>query len=390
MKYDFETLVSRKGTGASKWELMYSQKPDASDSAVPFSVADMEFKNAPEIINGLKKYLDSAILGYTSPTDAYYDAVIAWHEKHHGFTPEKAHILTSPGVVPAFINSVGALTEKGDSIVFMTPSYPPFWQAGKKNSVNVVECPLIADGDSYRIDFDLFENIVSRPDVKAFILCNPHNPVGRVWTKDELTRLCELCLANGVYIISDEIHSDIVRRGVKHTSVGSLDEKFAPISLVCTAPTKTFNIAGMQTSNVIAKDDALREKLVSGGVNVGLSALGYEACRLAYTYGEEWLDELTTVLDGNFELMHDYITKNLPELKMYRSEGTYLAWVDCRALGLGKDELEKLNIENELFLDEGYMFGKEGEGFERINVACPRHVLASALEKMKEAYKKAR
>lgn len=388
MKYDFETLVSRKNTGAVKWNSMYSAKPDTSDSTVPFSIADMEFKNAPEIIEGLKEYLDSAILGYTSPTDAYYDAVISWHKNHHGFTPEKEHILTSPGVVPAFINAVGALTNAGDSIVFMTPSYPPFWRAGTDNSVNVVECPLIDLGDTYAIDFELFASIVSRPEVKVFILCNPHNPVGRVWTKDELTKLLDICLEHNVYVISDEIHSDLIRRTAKHTSVGSLDEKYSPISLICTAPSKTFNLAGMQTSNVIVKDTVLREKLIAGGVNVGLSALGYEACRLAYTVGEAWYNELITVIDENFKLMHDYISKNLPALKLYRSEGTYLAWLDCRSLGLSKEELEKLNIEHELFLDEGYIFGKEGIGFERINIACPRHVLISALDRMCEAYSK--
>lgn len=388
MKYDFETLVSRKNTGAVKWNMMYSAKPDTANETVPFSIADMEFKNAPEIIEGLKAYLDSAILGYTAPTEAYCDAVIAWHKKHHGFEPKKEHILTSPGVVPAFTNAVGALTKAGDSIVFMTPSYPPFWQAGTKNSVKVVECPLIDRGDTYEIDFDLFASIVSRPDVKVFILCNPHNPVGRVWTEDELTKLLDLCLEHGVYVISDEIHSDLIRRGIKHTSVGSLNEKYSPVSIICTAPSKTFNLAGMQTSNVIVKDDELREKLKSGGVDIGLSALGYEACRLAYTLGEAWLDELITVIDGNFELMHDYISEKLPSLKLYRSEGTYLAWLDCRSLGLTAEELEKLNVEHELFLDEGYIFGNNGVGFERINIACPRHVLLSALDRMYEAYSK--
>ncbi len=386
MKYDFETLVSRKNTGAVKWDMMYSAKKDVKEGTVPFSIADMEFKNAPEIIDGLKSYLDTAILGYTSPTDAYYDAVIGWHAKKHGFSPEKEQILTSPGVVPAFINATGALTSPGDSIVFMTPAYPPFWSAGTKNGVNTVECPLINKDGRYSVDFDLFEKIVSRPDVKLFLLCNPHNPVGRVWTRDELIKMLDLCLTNGVYVIADEIHSDLIMPDVTHVSVGTLDEKYSPISLICTAPSKTFNLAGMQSSNIIVKDASLRKKLTDAGVDIGLSALGYEACRLAYTYGEEWLGELVTVLDGNFRYMYDYIEENMPEIKAARTEGTYLAWLDCRALGLDPKALEALNISHDLFLDEGYIFGKEGEGFERINVACPRKVLANALDRMKTAY----
>lgn len=386
MKYDFETLVSRKKVGAVKWDIMYAAKPDIPDGTVPFSIADMEFKNAPEIIDGLKAYLDSTVLGYTAPTDAYYNAVIDWQTKRHGYTPKKEHILTSPGVVPAFTNAVRALAAEGDSIVFMTPAYPPFWQAGTKNSVSVVECPLIDKGDTYKIDFDLFESIVSRPDVKVFILCNPHNPVGRVWTKDELTKMLDLCLEHGVYVISDEIHSDLILPGVTHTSVGTLDEKYTPISLICTAPSKTFNLAGMQASNIIVRDAELRKKLRDGGVEIGLSALGYEACRLAYEHCEAWLDELITVLDGNFRFMREYLEKNLPIIKMYRTEGTYLAWIDCRALGLSNEELERLHIRHDLFLDEGYIFGKEGNGYERINIACPRHVLADALSRMSEAY----
>lgn len=386
MKYDFETLVSRKGTGAAKWDVMYAAKSDVADGTVPFSIADMEFKNAPEIIDGLKEYLDKTVLGYTSPTDRYYDAVIAWQEKRHGYRPSKEHILTSPGVVPAFIRAAGALADKGDSVVFMTPAYPPFWQAGHQNGVGVVECPLIDLGGTYGVDFDLFASIAARPDVKVFILCNPHNPVGRVWSRDELTGVLDICLENGVYVIADEIHSDLILPGVTHTSVGTLDEKYSPITLICTAPSKTFNLAGMQTSNIIVKDPSLRAKLRAGGVEVGLTALGYEACRLAYTHCEVWLDELITVLDGNFRFMREYIEKNLPYLKLYRTEGTYLAWLDCRALGLSNEELERLHVKHDLFLDEGYIFGKEGAGFERINVACPRRVLADALDRMKAAY----
>ncbi len=386
MKYDFETLVSRKGTGAVKWDIMYSAKSDVAEGTVPFSIADMEFKNAPEIIEGLKSYLDTAILGYTAPTDAYCSAVIDWHTKRHGFTPEKEQLLTSPGVVPAFINAAGALTDEGDAIVFMTPAYPPFWSAATKNRLTAIECPLVLTDGDYTVDFDLFESIVSRPEVKVFLLCNPHNPVGRVWTKDELRRMLELCLENGVYVISDEIHSDLIMPGADHVSVGTLGDRYIPFTVICTAPSKTFNLAGMQSSNVIVRDASLRKRLTDAGMNVTLSALGYEACRLAYAHGEEWLEELITVLDGNFRYMYDYIEANMPYIKPTRTEGTYLAWLDCRALGLDPKALEALHVKHDLFLDEGYIFGREGEGFVRINVACPRAVLADALDRIKTAY----
>ncbi len=386
MKYDFETLVPRKNVGASKWDMMYGIKPSLRDGVVPFSVADMEFKNAPEIIEGLKSYLDTAILGYTQPTDGYYEAVIDWCRRRHGYIPEKKHILTSPGVINAFVKGAGALAGKGDSIVFMTPAYPPFWNAGNANGLPVVECPLIDCGDTYEIDFELFESIVSRPDVKVFILCNPHNPVGRVWTREELTRMLDLCLEHGVYVISDEIHSDLIMPGVTHTSVAAMDEKYHPIIAVCCAPSKTFNIAGMQTSNVIVFDDGIRERFVNGGAHVGLTALGYEACRLAYAYGEDWLTELLTVIKDNYDTAVDFISSRIPKLKVYRLEGTYLMWVDMRGLGLSKEEIERINLEHDLFLDEGYIFGKEGTGFERINIACPKWVLTEALERFADAF----
>lgn len=383
MKYDFITLVPRKNVGAIKWDIMYSAKPDAGENAVPLSVADMEFKNAPEIIEGLKAYLDRTVLGYTQGTDEYYAAVIDWCRRHHGYEPKKEHILTSPGVVPAFIKAAGCLSD-GAAVTFMTPAYPPFWSAGRDNGIPVVECPLIDRGDTYDIDFDRFEAVVSRDDVGVFILCNPHNPVGRVWTRDELIRMLELCLQHNVYVIADEIHSDLIMPWAEHVSVGTLDERYLKNTVICTAPSKTFNLAGMQTSNIIVPDDELRSRLSPVGAN--LNSLGYEACRLAYTYGEEWLCELITVLADNYRFVCDYLAEHIPKIKPYRTEGTYLMWLDCRELGLTAEELERINIEHDLFLDEGYIFGNEGKGFERVNIACPRHVLKHALERLADAY----
>lgn len=385
MKYDFETLVPRKNTGSMKWNGMYSLKNDIPDDIVPLSVADMEFKNAPEITEGLKKYLDTAILGYTEPTEEYYDALSAWTKARHGYEVKKEEVLTSPGVIPAFVKATGALTQKGDSVMFLTPAYPPFWSAGETNGINVVEVPLVPDGSTYTVDYEAFEAAASRPDVKVFILCNPHNPIGKVWLRVELMRMLDICMENGVVVISDEIHSDIIMPGVHHTSVGALDEEYRRNAIICTAPSKTFNLAGMQTSNIIVPDPELRKRVSC--VNTYLTALGYEACRIAYTSAGKWLDEMIVYVNENYHFVCDFLSSHLPKIKPCKLEGTYLMWLDMRELGYDEKELERINIEHDLFLDEGYIFGNEGKGFERLNLACPRHVLEKALLRLEDAYK---
>ena len=385
MKYDFDTLYSRKNTGSMKWDGMYAMKENIPDDIVPLTIADMEFKNAPAIIEGLKAYLDTSILGYTGPTDEYFDAVIDWTKKRHGYDTKKEEILTSPGVIPAFIKATGALTEKGDAVMFLTPAYPPFWNAGNSNGIDVVEVPLVDCGDTYTVDYEAFEAAVSRPEVKVFILCNPHNPIGKVWSREDLVRMLDLCLKNNVVVISDEIHSDLILPGITHTSVGTLDEVYRRNAIICTAPSKTFNLAGMQTSNIIVPNPELRKKVAC--VNTGLTALGYEACRCAYTGAGEWLDELLLYVNENYRFTVDFLASRLPKIKPYKLEGTYLLWLDMREYGYTKEELEKINIEHDLFLDEGYIFGKEGIGYERVNIACPRHVLKAALLRLEEAYK---
>ncbi len=389
MKYDFETLVKRKGVGSGKWEGMYKANPEVGEDVVPFSVADMELKNAPEIIKGLKEYLDHCILGYTDPTDAYYEAAIGWMERRHGFRPEKEWFIETAGVVPAIRQMVGAFTKPEDAVLITPPVYYPFKMSVEQNKRKLVESELVIKDGHYELDFEDFEKKAAQPDVTLFILCSPHNPVGRIWTEEELLRICEICYRNHVFIISDEIHFDLIMPGYRHVSMGTFEQKYLDNCAICTAPSKTFNLAGMQTSNILVPNAEYRSKLEGARGYFSLTAMGYKACELAYNRGEEWLEALLVHLDGNRKLAEDFMKEHLPQIHVFPLEGTYLQWWDCRSLGLEEEELEHfMKQEAELFLDEGYMFGEAGSGFERINLACPRDVLEKALKRFLAALQK--
>ncbi|MBR0421885.1 MAG: pyridoxal phosphate-dependent aminotransferase [Clostridia bacterium] len=389
MTYDFTTLPDRWDAGAFKYEDMKKKKPDVSRDAVPLSVADMEFLDPPEVMEGLKRYLDHNVLGYTGPTEGYFSAVQNWMERRHGFRPEKDWFITSPGIVPALYELVKALTGPGEGVLMLSPVYHPFRFAAQEQGREAVFCPLIERERTYDIDFDLFEKLCAQPQVKLFLLCSPHNPVGRIWTREELVRLGDICLEHDVVMVADEIHGDLILPGYTFTSVGTLPEQYLNNAILCTAPSKTFNLAGMQCSNLFVPNGALREKLKQEGHYPTLTALGYESCRLAYTYGEAWLESLRTVLGENKKLVEGYLAKNIPVIKPFELMGTYLMWLDCRGLGLSKDALEKAMIDGELFFDEGYIFGSEGAGFERLNLACPAWVLQKAMDKLSAVVRKA-
>ena len=390
MAYDFTTLPDRWNAGAFKYEHMKEKKPDVSRDAVPLSVADMEFLDPPEVVDGLKEYLDHNVLGYTGPTDAYFSAVQDWMERRHGFRPERDSFITSPGIVPALYEIVKALTEPGDGVLMLSPVDHPFRFSAQEQGREAIFCPLIERERTYDIDFDLFEQLCAKPEVKLFLLCSPHNPVGRIWKREELLRLSEICLKNNVVMVADEIHGDLILPGYTFVSVGTLPEKYVKNAVICTAPSKTFNLAGMQCSNLFTADQGLREKLKKQGHYPTLTALGYESCRLAYTYGEPWLEALRIVLGENKKMTETYLAQHIPEIRPFELMGTYLLWLDCRALGLDKDALEKAMIDGELFFDEGYIFGSEGAGFERLNLACPTWVLQKALEKLEAVVRKVR
>jgi len=392
MKYDFETLVARRNMGASKWRLMEKFNKKLSEDIVPLSVADMEFKTAPEIVQGLKDYIDSSILGYTRGTDTYYTAVCSWMERKHNYLIDKEWIVAFSGVVPALYAIVKALTNPGDGVIIMTPVYYPFYSAVESEKREILRNELKLCGDHYEIDFQDLEEKARLKTSKLLFLCNPHNPVGRVWTREELERLGRICIDNNVLVVSDEIHFDLIMQGYEHTVFATISEKFQDNSIICTAPSKTFNLAGLQASNIIISNKKVRDLVEERRRNDGydeLNILGFNACETAYTKCDGWLDELIITIETNRKFLVEFITNNIPKIKIINLEGTYLQWLDFREFGMSSRELERfMQEEAHLFLDEGYIFGKEGKGFERINIACPTKVLEAALNRLNDAIKR--
>jgi aminotransferase/cystathionine beta-lyase len=391
MKYDFETVVDRSTIGSAKWEQMKLWKPDVTKGIVPFSVADMELKNPPEVIEGLKKYLDSTVLGYTLPTDDYLKAVCGWMKRRHDWDIEPDWLVGSEGVVSAFFTAIRAFSEPGDGVIIQTPAYYPFYSAIERNGRRLVKNPLVLTGQSFVIDYEDLERKARDPQNKILLFCSPHNPTGRVWRREELAKIGEICLRNHVLIISDEIHFDLIMPGHKQTVFANVSKELEDNMVVCTAPSKTFNLAGMQTSNIVIPNPVLRAKFVKeaeAGGFFSMSILGYKACEIAYTKCEAWLDELIKLIYHNHLELKKYIGENIPQIKVFDLEGTYLQWMDFRQLGLDKEGLEKyLHEKAELFFDEGYVFGEEGAGFERMNLACPTRVMMDGLKRLSDAVK---
>jgi len=391
MKYDFTTRVNRKDDGSMKWNDMYKKNPKVGSAVVPLSVADMEFPNPPEIIQGLKAYLDKTVLGYTHPTSRYFGALIEWMKTRHNWDVREEEVLLSPGIVPAFFMAIKALTKPGDGIIIQPPVYYPFYMAINSNNRKLIPNPLVRDEKylTYHIDFDDLEAKARDPNNKVLLFCSPHNPVGRVWKEEELRRVSDICLRNDVIMLSDEIHFDILLPGAKHTVYATLSEEAAQNCIVFTAPSKTFNLAGMQTSNLVIpnKDilDKVRTEFMSNSIFI-LGNMGIKACEIAYSQCSQWLDEFILFLEKNCDLVRNYFAEHIPQVKVYKVEGTYLQWLDFRAFGMDAKELENFMInEAEWFTDEGIMFGEEGSGFERINLACPSAVLEEALERLGKA-----
>lgn len=390
MKYDFNTLINRNELGSDKWELMKQTNPNVPKNIAPLSVADADIKLAPEIQQGLIKFIQNdPVFGYTCATDKYYNAVINWMKTKHNYAIEKDWIVLSNGVVTALNNAVAAFTNAGEGVIIFTPVYPPFYRVTKANDRKVVPCPLINQDTKYSIDFDKFETLAKQPENTLLILCSPHNPIGRVWQKDELEKIAKICLDNNITIISDEIHGDLIMPGYTHYPLASLSPEIANITITCTAPSKSFNLAGLQASNIIIKNPELREKFVNMQTQrgfSGLNTLAFEATTLAYTKAKAWLEEFKQLIYQNYQTLTTFIEQNLPNAKVYPLEGTYLAWIDFNSYVKDYHELEAKMLKANLYLDEGYIFGTEGEGYERINLACPTHVLIDALNRMKEIF----
>lgn len=393
MTYNFTTVHKRYNTGSKKWNELAVHGVKEDEDIIPFSVADMEFVTAPEIVEAIKEELDRNIMGYANPTDEYLDIVCRWMKERHGWEAKPEWILPAHGIVDAFFDAVKIYTKEGEGVMLMTPVYYPMYHAVKDNHRVLVDCPLVPCGDSYGIDFEDFEKKAADENTKLLILCSPHNPCGRVWKREELEKIGEICLKHHVLVVSDEIHFDLIMPGYKHIVFASLSEEIANNCIVCTAPSKTFNLAGLQTSNIFIPNPELREKYLSAlkltNPNPKCNILGYCACKAAYERGEAWLEEAINVIDTNRKLVVDFMAKEFPQIKVTRLEATYLLWMDWRGLNLDSKEMERINHEEaKLFFDEGYIFGAQGDGFERWNLACPTRYVEEALERMKASYKK--
>jgi cystathionine beta-lyase len=374
--YDFDRVIDRRGSNAIKWDIF-------AEGILPLWVADMDFASPMEIISGIQARLDHPIFGYQSQDTELLDVIKKWIFIQHGWKIEPEDILLMPGVVAGFNWVVRSFTENNNSVIFQTPIYFPFFEVSKNNNVRQITVPLKNTINGYEIDFDDFE-IKIRDDTRIFILCNPHNPVGRVFRKEELERLGEICLAHNIIICSDEIHCDLVFPGYRHLPIASLSEKFAMNTITLMAPSKTFNIPGLHFSFAIVQNEILRNKMANtrNGMIGEPNILAQSAAKAAYEYGGEWLEALLKYLNHNRKLVVEFIRTDIPEIWVHSPEGTYLAWLDCSALN-NKEGPFKFFLENaKVALNDGEMFGGKSREFVRLNFGCPKPVLMEALNKM--------
>lgn len=389
--YDFDKIIERRGTDCSKWDGFEERFPGFNvKGALPMWVADMDFQAPEEVIEAVRKKAEHGIYGYPCVKGKAFDtAVKNWIFKRHGWEIEEDWIVAVPGVVSAVTHAIQAFTEEGGGILIQTPVYYPFKdRCIKLNKRAAVESPLAVKNGAYEIDFTDFEKKASDENTKMFILCSPHNPVGKVWTPEELRRMVEICQRYNVLIFSDEIHSDLIMRGYRHTASGLVAEHK---NLICAyAPSKTFNLAGLKTSAVIVPDRELRSRYTSRlGVNeaAGLNIFGSAALEAAYTHGEDYLRELLDYLQGNIDFAFGFVKKNIPAAQVFVTEGTYFLWLDFRPSGLSVYEINKKILEEaKVAGDLGEWFGEEGKGFLRLNLACPRTVVAEAMERLKRVF----
>lgn len=389
MKYDFDEVIDRTDYHSVKWDELKTKFGDIPNDVLPMWVADMEFRSPKPVIEAIKKANEHGIYGYTSRPLSYYQAIIDWMEKRHNWKIKKDWIAFSPGVVPALSFIIRAFCQAGDKVVVQPPVYYPFFRVIENNGCHVVNNPLKLSNKKYFIDWEDLERKVDDPRVRLLILCSPHNPVGRVWQKEELIILGEICLKHNIIVVSDEIHADILFEGYKHTPFASISPAFAHNSITCTAPSKTFNLAGLQTSSIIIPNKKyykIYENILDSLALDENNVFGLVALEAAYRYGEEWLEQLLSYLNENLKFLMKYFKGRIPKIKVIKPEGTYLVWLDCRQLGLSTKGLNNFMIKKaRVALDDGYWFGAEGKGFMRINIACPRSFLEEGLNRIEKA-----
>jgi len=384
MKYNFDEIIPRRNTNSVKWD------EAAQDDIIPLWVADMDFRVLPQITEALRQRVDHGVFGYTHVPDSYYESVIRWFEDRHGLQGVKpSDIIYTSGVVPAISAIVRGLTLPGDKVLVQTPVYNCFFSSIRNQGCLVEENHLVYKNNTYVVDWDDFERKCADSRVRIFLLCNPHNPAGRVWKKEELLRMGEICQKHDVFVISDEIHCELVMPGNEYTPFASLSDDFLKNSATCVAPTKAFNIAGLQIANIIVKDRNKRER-IDRAINIhevcDVNPFGVIATEAAYTEeGAEWLRQLNTYLFANYQFLCDFFSKRFPSLEVVNLEGTYLVWVDCSSLGKSSTEIVNNLYRHGVWMNDGVMYGENQSAFIRINIACPRKILEEGLLRMEKA-----
>ena len=382
MEYDFDTVIPRRGTDSCKWDT------PAQEDVLPMWVADMDFRTAPAVIEALQRRVAHGIFGYTKVPDAYYNAVEGWFARRHGWRIDRRWIVCTTGVVPALSAVIKALTKPGDRVIVQTPAYNCFFSSIRNNGCELSSNGLSYRGGRYTVDFEDLEAKVADPKAKLLLLCNPHNSVGRVWTPEELRRMDEICLRHGVLVVADEIHCELTYDGHDYTPFASLSEEFLRHSVTCNSPSKAFNLAGMQIANIVAADEGVRRRIdraVNDNEVCDVNPLGVAALTAAYNEGAEWLDALRAYLRENYRFLRGYFQEHLPQYAVLPLEGTYLAWIDCRAAGTGSERLaERLLDQGRLMVSPGTLYGPGGEGFIRLNIACPQRTLGEGLERLRK------
>lgn len=384
---DFNQIVNRRGTNCIKWDI----KPlEGREDVLPMWVADMDFEAAPGIVSAMEKVMNHKVFGYRFNSPDYKQAIIDWFWKRHAYSIEKDWICYTPNVVSGLSIGIQTVSEPGDEIILNTPVYGPFYRVVTDNHRVVTECKMIEHNGRYTMDFEAMEKLIT-DKTKAVMLCNPHNPGGRVWNRNELERLADICLRHGLYIISDDIHADLTYKEHKHMFIASLSKEVEDRCITCTSPSKAFNLAGMQAAHVIIADKALREKFLSplNALHITGGNSFEEALVVgAYKDSEDWLNAAVSYIEGNIDLFVDGVNEKLPMLRASKPDGTYLVWVDCRALDLAQDELMDLFLNKcGLYLNSGLDYGESGRGFVRVNMACPRKYVEEAVNRMEAGIK---
>lgn len=386
--YNFDKVSDRYNTNSIKYD--YAEEHGYTKDHIPLWVADMDFPVVEEVKSAINKINALGFYGYTGITDNYYKTVADWMLRHHNYKVEKQWHCVTPGVVYSISAAICAFTTPGESVMIQTPVYSPFYRVIQNNKRTLIKNPLIYKDGSYFVDFEDFEKKIIDNSVKIFILCNPHNPVGKVFTKEELIKICHICCKNKVIIVSDEIHQDFIYEPYKHTVISNLNSKFEQCCVICTAPSKIFNIAGLKVSNVFIANPDLKklydEELTRRGPS-SVNTLGMAACIAAYKYGDDWMVQLQGYIKSNVEFVSRFITQNLPRIKVINTQGTYLMWIDCNDMGLTYKQVNSFfKDEAKVWLNQGDIFGPEGEGFQRINIATSRSLLEKAMDRIKIAY----